>query len=172
MIRIRPARLSEAAELATLHVDTWRKTYRDLAPPKALAKLDVAHRLPVWRKTLSPAGSSKHTLVAVKDKKIAGLISFGSPTNPAFGDSAEIKHLYVDPSNKRQAVGRRLMVAAFDQLMQDGFQSAALAVVRGNDAALKFYFALGGVQMGCFTDAGPIWKSDNNIIKWDPVEIS
>ena len=85
-------------------------------------------------------------------------------------EAAELAALQVDPGNKRQGIGRRLMAVAFQRIVQDGFQSVALAVVRGNGAAIKFYSALGGRQAGGFTDPGPIWKSDNIIIKWNPVK--
>ncbi|MCT4684934.1 MAG: hypothetical protein N4A39_14515 [Roseicyclus sp.] len=52
---LRPGRPDDAENLARLHVSVWRETYRHLAPPEALRRLDAAHRLPYWRRT--PAGA-------------------------------------------------------------------------------------------------------------------
>ena len=59
------------------------------------------------------------------------------------------------------------MRAAFRQMADDGFKGVALAMARGNTKALAFYAATGGVEVGSFIDAGPIWKSDNLVIAWN-----
>lgn len=95
-----------------------------------------------------------------------GFIGFGPPTHPAFGTHGEIKHLYVNPTCKRQKIGQRLLRTAFRQMAEDGFATAALAVVRSNTDALAFYAKMQGVESGYFIDTGPIWKSENLIIAW------
>ncbi|MBL4807888.1 MAG: hypothetical protein JKY31_11490, partial [Rhodobacteraceae bacterium] len=82
-ITFRPARSSEAAEIACFHVEVWRKTYADIVPIEALEKLDVAYRLPVWEQTLTAPKPHQETHVAMRDDKIVGLISFGPASQPA-----------------------------------------------------------------------------------------
>ena len=166
-VLIRPAQINEAGPIATLHAEIWRETYQGLAPAAALKKLDAAHRLATWQKYLTTPAPCQRVLVAVRDAQIVGFIGFGPPTHPAFGAYGEIKHLYVDPKCKRQWVGQRLLQAAFRQMAKDGFETAALAVVRDNRPARAFYTKMQGVEVGHFIDAGPIWKSDNSIIAWD-----
>jgi hypothetical protein len=43
----------------------------------------------------------------------------------------------------------------------------ALGVVDGNDRAVAFYQHLGGRRIGRYTDAGPVWRSDNLAYAWD-----
>ena len=166
-ILIRPAHVGEAEEIATFHVKVWRETYLDIAPAEAIEKLDAQHRLPAWQKYLRAPEPRQHVLVAVNNDTIVGLVSFGPPTHPVFGTRGEVKHLYVDPMCKRQGIGRSLMRAAFQQMTSDGFESVALAMARGNSKALAFYTAMGGIAVGSFIDAGPIWKSDNLVIAWN-----
>ncbi len=168
-ILIRLAHLDEAKEIAAFHVKVWRETYLDIAPPVAIEKLDVQHRLPVWQSYLGAPKPRQHTLVAVSKDTIVGLVSFGPPAHPVFGARGEVKHLYVDQTCKRQGIGRRLMRAAIQQMVDDGFKGVALAMARGNTNALTFYEAMGGVEVGSFTDAGPLWKSDNLLIAWDTI---
>lgn len=165
-IILRAAEAQEAAEIAAFHVRIWRLTYREIAPAAALKKLDAAHRLPTWESTLETPKPRQHTLLAHRNAALVGLISFGPPSQPAFGSSGEIKHLYVDPSCKRQGLGQRLLRAALTQLSHDGFESAALAVAAENSLARQFYKAMGGAENGSFTDAGPLWKSDNIRVIW------
>ncbi len=168
-ILIRPAHLHEAKGVAEFHVKVWRETYHDIAPSDVIEKLDAQHRLPVWQSYLGAPKPYQHTLIAVNSDTIVGLISFGPPTHPVFGARGEVKHLYVDQTRKRQGIGRRLMGTAIRQMMDDGFKGVALAMARGNTSALTFYEAMGGVEVGSFTDAGPLWKSDNLLIVWDNI---
>ncbi len=166
-IEIRPAQVAEALQIATLHTQVWCDTYQDVAPAEAMLKLDAAHRLAAWQTYLTKPAPHQRVLVAVKGALIVGFIAFGPPSQPAFGTRGEIKHLYVDPKCKRQKIGQQLMQSAFAQMAQDGFTSAALAVVQSNDHARAFYAKMRGVEVGQFIDAGPLWKSENLIIGWD-----
>lgn len=69
---------------------------------------------------------------AMRNEMIVGLTSFGPATHAVFGLRGEVKHLYVDPTCKRQGIGQRLLQAAFGRMAADGFDAAALAVVRDN----------------------------------------
>lgn len=169
---IRPARVDEAAAIAAFHAKIWHQTYRDIAPAEALETLDAAHRLASWQTYLNQPKPRQHTLLVMDADSIAGLAHFGAATDPVFGARAEIKHLYIDPTYQRQGLGKRLLVAAFSQMLQDGFSAAGLAVVSNNKNALQFYTASGGAVIDRFIDAGPIWRSDNLVIGWDPVPTS
>ncbi len=161
----RPARLDQADALARLHVAAWRDAHADLAPAAALKALDVARRLPVWQGYL--ADPAQHVLVVDQGGKLAGLVCFGKASQPELGDQGEIKHLYVARFARQLGLGHRLLQAALRQLAKQGFAQATLAVVQGNTPARGFYQACGGRETGSFTDAGPLWKSTNIIVKWE-----
>ena len=46
----------------------------------------------------------------------------------------------------------------------------ALGVVEGNQPAIDFYTKLGGRLAGSYTDAGPLWRSRNQIMVWDDLQ--
>lgn len=144
---IRTARVDEAAAIAEFHAEIWRQTYRDTAPAEALETLDAAHRLGSWQTYLDRPKPRQHTLLVMDGTTIAGLVHFGAATDPVFGTRGEIKHLYIDPTYQRQGLGKRLLIAAFSQMLQDGFSAAGLAVFSENPNALKFYTALGGPDL-------------------------
>ncbi|MEJ2034881.1 MAG: GNAT family N-acetyltransferase [Maritimibacter sp.] len=159
---------ADAEGLAHLHVAVWRQTYAALAPAEALEMLDEANRLPGWQAALAPDApkSAGGTLIAELDGRAVGFVRYGPASQPELGDAGEVKHLYVLPDYARRGIGQRLLSEAFAGLRAMGFEVAVLAVVAGNDAALGFYQAQGAERAGRFVDAGPLWRSDNLILRW------
>ena len=152
--------MNEAEALAQLHVSVWRETYRDYAPADAIRLLDEAHRLPCWTKAIEERG----VFVADGGQDPLGVISFGPSEHAAFGGRVEIKHIYVAQAAQGLGLGRRLLREVLDLVAP---QSVALAVVRQNEAARRFYARLGGVECEAFTDPGPLWRSENIVVAWD-----
>jgi ribosomal protein S18 acetylase RimI-like enzyme len=163
-VTLRPARQGEAEALACLHVAAWQDAHAAFAPAATKA-LTVARRLPTWQGYL--ADPTQHVLVVEHSGALAGLVCFGPASQPALGDQAEIKHLYVAASARHLGLGKALLHAALRQSAKRGFTKATLAVVQENAAARGFYNSCGGQETGTFSDAGPLWKSTNIIVEWD-----
>ncbi|MEM1302383.1 MAG: GNAT family N-acetyltransferase [Pseudomonadota bacterium] len=155
----------DLSAIVDLHVDVWRTTYRTLAPPAAFQALGPDKRRAGWTKTLAAADQA--TLIATLENNLVGFISVGPASQAAFGDAGEVKHLYVASAAARRGIGQTLLSLGFDHLRNAGHTKAALAVVQGNTQAEAFYTAQGGQVTGHFTDAGPLWRSDNIIYSWD-----
>jgi ribosomal protein S18 acetylase RimI-like enzyme len=164
---IRPARPDEAERLAALHVAVWRKTYRDIASPEAFAQLDETRRLPYWTKAVHTDQEDAGVLVAEVSGNIVGVVSFGPSAHEAFEGRMEIKHIYVSYDAHGHGIGRRLLEAVLNREGPGGSVGTALAVVRENDQARRFYQRMGGVEIATFIDPGPLWRSDNIVVAWD-----
>jgi ribosomal protein S18 acetylase RimI-like enzyme len=167
-IAIRAARLEDAPAIAALHVAVSRVTYRDLAPPETLQRLDLAHRQARWTAMLQEG--ARVVLLAERGDRLVGIGSAGPASVPVLGDHAEVLHLYVDPGQARRGIGRTLMRHLARALQAQGFRSVALGVVEGNQAALEFYLKLGGQLAGSYTDPGPLWRSQNRVVIWDDLQ--
>ncbi|MCC7049028.1 MAG: GNAT family N-acetyltransferase [Alphaproteobacteria bacterium] len=168
-MQIRPATLSDAPSIARTHAAVWRRTYRGLAPPEAIAALDEAARLARWVDILSKPAPDQVALVATMDGRLAGFGLAGPAGHRAFGGRAEIKYLYVDDAFQRRGAGRRLMTELAAVLAATGHKAVALGVVEGNAPAIAFYAALGGRAIGSYTDSGPVWRSRNIVYAWDDI---
>lgn len=166
-IRIRDATREDAAAIARLHTQVWRRTYRDLAPAAAFAALDEACRRETWNDLLAHPRPQQVALVAERDARLAGFGLAGAPGDPAFGGRGEVKYLYVDAALHRRGIGRRLLAESARRLDAKGFAGLALGVVTGNAPAMAFYAALGGRAVGVYDDPGPIWRSRNIVYAWD-----
>ncbi|MDQ7071621.1 MAG: GNAT family N-acetyltransferase [Rhodobacterales bacterium] len=170
-LETRRARITDAADIAAFHLRVWRASYLDFVPDTIVKKLDYQNRLAYWTTKLGIVNPRQHTLLVLDNTILTGFICFGPPTDPAFGtpsgSKAEIKHLFIDLHHQGQGLGRRLLLAAFEQLANDGFETTGLAVTKDNTSAIAFYHALGGTITGQHTNAGPIWKSQDLIMSWD-----
>ncbi|MBO6559748.1 MAG: GNAT family N-acetyltransferase [Nisaea sp.] len=165
-IEIRKAVPGEAEEIAGFHVRIWRETYGQMAPAEAVAILDEKRRLPGWIETLTSEDRRKNTVLALAGRQIVGLVSYGPPGSEIFGRRGEIKHLYVDGSQRGRGLGAHLLRLALQEMSTLDFEGAGLSVVEENEAARKFYRALGGTESATFEDPGPIWKSRNILVVW------
>ena len=79
--------------------------------------------------------------------------------------AGEIVHLYVDPSSQGRGIGRTLLHRLTLFLEATGWSRIKLAVVRGNDQAVRFYKREGGRVVGGFVD-GVLWHSENLVIEF------
>jgi ribosomal protein S18 acetylase RimI-like enzyme len=170
-IIVRAAGPSDGAAVAAFHHKVWHISFRDLAPPEALQRLDENHRLVKWTKALGEPRTDQLVCLAVQNEEIVGMAAASAPSSHDYGDRGEIFAVYIDPACQRHGLGRRLMSVAAQHLRKCGYQAAALAVVDGNIAACRFYEKLGAVVIGRATDAGPIWRSENIIYAWDDLDI-
>jgi ribosomal protein S18 acetylase RimI-like enzyme len=163
-VEIRTARLADVDSLAELHVKAWRFAYTDLAPAEAFAALEVAHRRRHWA-TLLDRGSEALTLVARVDGRPVGLGHAAPGSHSVMAGAGEVVHLYVDPDCHGRGVGRALFerLAAF--LIDSGHTTIRLAVVAGNEPAIRFYEHLGGRSCGSYVD-GQLWRSTNLVYEW------
>ncbi len=170
-IAIGPALVEDVADIARLHRAVWCDTYRDLAPVEAYRVLDEDFRRLRRADMLANPHKDQSVILARQGERLVGIGATAAPSELAFGGRGEIKSLYIDPSVKRQGLGRRLMRAMMEELASMGYSGVALGVVAGNEPAIAFYRALGGRLIGRYTDPGPIWRSDNLIFAWDDLSL-
>jgi hypothetical protein len=62
---IRRATVDDAQAIATVHVQSWQTSYRDILPKPILDGLNVERRIERWRQTLADA--TRATFVAVDE---------------------------------------------------------------------------------------------------------
>jgi GNAT superfamily N-acetyltransferase len=140
--QIRRARPSDVRGLAVVHVRAWQAAYRGLVPDAVLDGLSVDAREGRWRALL--AGETR-TLVACGGGTVAGFCSVIAPArDPGLSaDAAEIAAIYVDPGRWRAGLGRALLETALGELRDEGYATAILWLLEGNDRALRFYSSCG-----------------------------
>lgn len=158
---------ADADAVAALHNRVWQVAFADLAPPEALARLDLKSRQAKWQRLFVEPAPDQLVLLAEDNGVLVGMAATGASDDPAFGGRAEIHSVYVDLGQQGRGIGEMLLRGLARHLRSLGRDAAALDVVEGNTRAARLYQRLGAREIARTIDAGPIWKSKNIIYAWD-----
>ena len=153
---VRPARPSDAAEIARIQLTTWRTAYRRMFPAHVLASLDEGYLARGWTEAIESSPSARHrVLVAVEqgesESSTVGFAAAGpadeqalAPEEPPLGDDvAAITDILVEPRWGRRGHGSRLLAATVDLWKEDGFKSAVAWTYEADVAMRKFFTTTG-----------------------------
>jgi GNAT superfamily N-acetyltransferase len=142
---IRAAVPADAAQIARVHVASWRAAYRGLLPDRYLERLSEDERTPTWRRRIDGRRPDEVVLVAERGGAIVGFASAG-PTRDRDADPrsvGEIYAVYLAPEEWGRGAGRKLLERAVAALRDAGFAHAGLWVLETNAHARGFYEHLG-----------------------------
>jgi ribosomal protein S18 acetylase RimI-like enzyme len=133
---VRPAREGDADDLARVQVASWRSGLAGIVPSALLAELTSEEATAVWRDRwreaiASPPTSRHRVLTAVTGalpREVVGFVSAGPATDADRwpGTDAEIYELRVSPERTGEGHDSRLVHAAADTLVGDGFQTVSI----------------------------------------------
>lgn len=137
---------ADAAAIATVHVASWRATYRGLLPGGYLAGLSVDRRAARWAADLT-AVSGTRTTVALADGAVCGFASVGPCRDTDLEGAWEVYAIYLSPGVLGRGVGRELMAAALRDVPPE-VTTVSLWVLADNTRARSFYEAAGFVADG------------------------
>lgn len=157
---VRPARGSDAGEIARIQLTTWRVAYRRILPPRALDQLDEGWMAQRWRSAIEAPPTGRHrVLVAVEQADQAYLVGFAAsgpadqaalaPGEEALGAEvlgegvAAVTDLLIEPRWGRRGHGSRLLAACVDLWRSDGFTTAVAWAYQGDVATQKFLTSAG-----------------------------
>jgi ribosomal protein S18 acetylase RimI-like enzyme len=113
-------------------------------PDEYLNGLSVEERGEMWRNVLRhPPLPKDRRLVAEDHGRVVGFIVLGPAGGDDERDTGEVFSLNVDPASWRHGIGRALLEAGVDTLLNFGFREAVLWVHPGNERARRFYEAAG-----------------------------
>ena len=145
---VRPARATDADQVAAVHVASWRWAYAGLLPAEELAGLSVAERTDRWLARLAGTGTGRTdrgaTFVADLDGRVVGFASVGPGRDDVGGPSVgELYAIYLQREMAGTGTGRRLHDAGVGWLAEQGWTLALLWVLRDNLRARRFYEACG-----------------------------
>jgi L-amino acid N-acyltransferase YncA len=144
---IREAAPDDARAIATVHVQSWRESYRDILPATFLDGLRADDRVQAW--TLRLTEATHLTLVGTDpDGRIVGFCNAGVNRDDPNKFQGEVYAIYVLAEAHGRGLGRALFQEAVAWLNRQGWRSLLVWVFTGNARARKFYESLGGVLVG------------------------
>jgi len=150
-IRIREATVDDTEGMARVRVDTWRCAYQGILPQDYLMSLSYEHTASRWRETLWKAPRpGSFVYVAVQEtaeesgsNQIVGIAIAGPEQSGDAEYCGEVYVLYVLPAFQSQGIGRRLVAACVQRLLQNKLESLIIWVIAKNPHR-RFYESLGG----------------------------
>jgi L-amino acid N-acyltransferase YncA len=135
MPAIRRATPHDAAQIAHVHIESWRSAYKGIVSDDYLAAMDEISRAASWQEWL---GSSVPIFVSTEDTIVVGFIS-GGPIRDPFDDyDAELYTIYLLQHAQRRGIGTALLKKLAHRLNEDGFKNMAAWVLEDN-ASSNFY---------------------------------
>jgi GNAT superfamily N-acetyltransferase len=147
MFEIRKAVLNDAVGIATVHIASWRETYRGMVPDDFLENLSIQRRTAQWENSLSDSENTYHrAFVAVVDGQIVGFSNYGYAIENASDFRGELFALYLLQSSQGQGLGGELIRAAAGGLHEMHVDSMMVWVLKENPTR-TFYEHFGGVYL-------------------------
>lgn len=133
---------ADAAAVANLHADSWRRHYRGAYSDDFLDGDVVADRIAVWTERLGEPNPRRCTILA-EDERLVGFANTFFDDDLVWG--ALVDNLHVADGHKRRGVGARLLALTAEALLERPEPTGLyLWVLEQNEDAQAFYQARGG----------------------------
>lgn len=143
-ITIRKATVEDAAEIANVHINSWREAYKGLLPQEFLDErpLNFKNRYELWKKvTQNP---DQVTLVAESaEHGVVGMVNGTNGRDVDKKDWCEVWCIYLLEKYHGRKIGFNLLKQYFDIHVDKGFTKGYLWVLDKNPT-IKFYEKVGG----------------------------
>ena len=144
MVDIRHARIGDAAGIAQVRAESWRAANRGIVPYDYLDAIDVAEWAERQRRNMETAPLGLISFVALIHEQVVGWAACGRNRESDSPYASELYTIYLLPAHWRRGIGRLLMKAAVQSLIEHGMGSMILWVLAENWPARHFYETLGG----------------------------
>ncbi|WP_182113902.1 MULTISPECIES: GNAT family N-acetyltransferase [unclassified Actinotalea] len=135
-VTVRPAVVADAPEMARVHVDSWRQTYRGLMPDSVLDDPELLRRREhFWTVGLTDERyRGNRVAVSEIDGAVVGIAMSGPARDPDATWSRQLFVLYVDAAHHGSGAGAALLDAVLDP-----DEGVAAWVADPNPRAQAFY---------------------------------
>ena len=144
-MNIRLATCEDKIGIATVHVDSWRTSYRGILPDKFLAELSYQDRMEMWERALCMGPRKSFAFVAEDDDHhIIGFASGGPSQTPDAFYKGELYAIYLLEANQHRGIGKMLFHEVRARLVREAYKNMFIWVFEKNLAARGFYERLGG----------------------------
>jgi N-acetylglutamate synthase-like GNAT family acetyltransferase len=139
---LRRARRTDAHEIADVYVTSWNEAFAGRIPPRVMNDVQVAR----WEQDL--AERVRSWWLAHNESAVIGFVGTGPSRDPIDPTLGELDTIAVAPPAWRHGVGRRLMAAALDDLLEAGYREYILWTLADYPRGRGFYESTGWQASG------------------------
>lgn len=149
---IKEADVKYIDEIATIHCDSWKSTYKDIVPADLLEKRTYSEQKEKWLKRLFNNDNTNEFmyLALTDDDKVIGFAT-GSIDDPNKEHDSILFCLYIDDKYHKCGIGRKLVEKIKSELKKQGAEDMVLWAYKDNTAC-SFYEHIGGKREKEMTD--------------------
>ena len=139
---IQRAGIESSNAIATVHIDSWRATYRGHIPDDYLDQLSVSARTEFWKAEL--AREENRVFIAMHNDSICGFIHTGLARDEDLDDrTGEVYAVYLLSDFQGVGLGVKLWEEATRHLRNGGVTRCVAWVLDTNQTAISFYQRVG-----------------------------
>ena len=124
-VTIREAAADDVPQIASVHVESWQRSFRGIAPDDYLNSMSKDRRREVFAERLSKP-TYKLFVAEKPGKGVVGFIDFGRPDFENYGYDARVFSFYLLPEFQRCGLGGRLFDTCFEKMRSEGYGSMCL----------------------------------------------
>lgn len=145
---IRTAVPGDEAEIANVHLNSWREAYRGLLPQGFLDQLPLTfrRRMNAWQRMVAEP-AEYFVNVAADNTCIVGFGCFSAGREPEFEGLGEVQAIYLLAKYHGSGLGRGLLREGLLELKKRGFKEAFCWVLEKNPT-IAFYEKSGATFSG------------------------
>jgi GNAT superfamily N-acetyltransferase len=144
LMKIRKAVLSDAQNIAIVHVDSWRTTYKGIVSDEFLTNLSYEERKRLWENVI-PNGN-----VFIAENEEGQIVGFSSGGKERTGKykkyDGELYAIYILKEYQGKGLGKKLIQPIINDLKKSNINSMLVWVIEDNSARY-FYESLGGIRI-------------------------
>ncbi|WP_404451639.1 GNAT family N-acetyltransferase [Virgibacillus necropolis] len=138
MFHTRKAVYEDAEEIANIHINSWKSTYKNLLNEKDITNITYENRLALWETVLKMQKEDQCTYVIHNEEKLVGFINGGPERTKRFNYDSEIYTIYLLDEFQRLGLGADLLRVFADDMKTKGNRSILVWVLKQNPSS-KFY---------------------------------
>ena len=138
---IRRAKPADAAAIAAVHETSWLQAYTGILPHRALSTMVGRRDVGWWRRAIR---QSTRVLTLDVGGAVAGYATIGPNRVKSLPQGGEVYELYLAPEYQGLGFGRKLFLAARQDLRSTGRPGCLVWVLEDNESAMRFYENAGG----------------------------
>lgn len=135
-MKVRKASVHDAFDIAKVHIDCWRTTYKGIIPDDFLNKMSEENGEKNWKDIIS----KQNVCVAELNRnEIVGFATGGKERTGKYPNyRGELHAIYILQAHQRKGIGKQFLKPVIESLIQHNILSMAVTVLADNESRL-FY---------------------------------
>ncbi|MFD3449314.1 GNAT family N-acetyltransferase [Microbacteriaceae bacterium 4G12] len=139
LVHIRKATMEDVKGIASVHVKSWKETYKGIVKDEVLRNLDFEKKAKDWEHIILQNKPNHFIYVAENNQdEIVGFAVGGKNRSKQYEFEGELYAIYILTAYQKQGIGKRLFATIAEELFHAGFQSMLIWVLQDNPSR-SFY---------------------------------